>query len=321
MAIDLMPVSTEAPRCSEFARSIGVLPPGSGLFLDRVILVSVPLPWPKPALKHEMLAPLVSVVNGSAVTSRLFAMEPVSQQIDVEVYERSGATTERHCWQVAQAQDLASLVTSIAGCPRGSLGTGVMANTEVVTSTGSTASTGSTLPPTFLVCTQGSHDSCCGTSGVALADEIAAERSEYVVRRVSHTGGHRFSPTFLAFPEGRMWAFADIELVDRIAADTISSHDVRAHARGWWGSKVGHAQVAECAARAERVGIPFVEPQVEAVAGTPGEPAALYRVTSAGTTWNVQVHVERDIPSIACESPGGLPVKPGREFAWSIERT
>ena len=310
MALDLMPVSTEAPRCSEFARSIGVLPPGSGLFLERVILVAVPLPWPKPALKHEMLAPMSPLVAGSAVTSRLFAMEPNSARSDVEVYERSGATTEVHRWQLAEAEDLTSAITAIVDCPIGSLGALPLAKIACPT-----------VPPTFLVCTQGSHDSCCGTSGVALADEIEATRPDFVVRRVSHTGGHRFSPTFLSFPEGRMWAFADIELVDRIGADTVSSHDISNHARGWWGAKVGPTQVAECAVRAERAGVAFTEPHVEPIEGNDGTLASHFRVTSDETSWDVHVRVKRAIPSIACETAGGLPAKPGREFAWSIERT
>lgn len=310
MALDLMPVSTEAPRCSEFARSIAVLPPGTGLFLDRAILVSVPLPWPKPALKHEILMPLAPLVTGSAVISRLFAMEPTSDLIDIEVYERSGASTVRHHWQVATADDLERLATAIADCPKGSLDTLATA-----------ATTSTSVPPTFLICTQGSHDSCCGTSGVALADEIEASNPSYVVRRVSHTGGHRFSPTFLAFPEGRMWAFADSDLVDRIASDTVTAADVTHHARGWWGAKVGPAQVAECAVRAELTGMAFAEPVVEPVDKIDDQPASLFRVTSDGSTWMVRVNVARTIPSIACESPGGLPAKPGREFAWSIERT
>lgn len=322
VALDLMPVNTEAPRCSEFARSIGVLPPGSGLFLDRVVLVSAPLPWPKPALKHEILQAAASLVAGSPVSSRLFAMEPastaepmgdakpVNTHIEVEVYERSGATTRQYQWQAAHAEGLAEVVAAIADCPIGSLGELPTAKTMP-----------SLVPPTFLICTQGSHDSCCGTSGVALADEIEATRPDYVVRRVSHTGGHRFSPTFLAFPEGRMWAFADIDLVDRIATDSISSSDVILHARGWWGAKAGPAQAAECAVRAERAGAAFVEPHIEPVVSDDRDSVNRFRVTSDSTTWDVHVRVERAIPSIACESPGGLPVKPGREFAWTIEST
>lgn len=313
MANDLMPVSTEAPRCSEFARSINVLPPGSGLFLDRVVLVSLPLPWPKPALNHQLLRPLNALLSASATRSRLFAMEPTSEHIDVEVYERAGVTTTSRCWHVAQSQDLPAIISAIADCAIGHLDTINVTGVDCERSDDAGAAT-------FLVCTQGSHDSCCGLSGVALADEIESSRPGYVVRRVSHTGGHRFSPTFLSFPTGRMWAFADLDLVDRIANHQMKSVDFANHARGWWGAKVGPAQVAECAVRAERPDLVHVEAQLEPLHMVDGQTITPFLVVLGDSSWQVDVRVEREIPTIACEAPGGLPVKPGREFAWSIAR-
>ena len=312
MALDLMPVSTEAPRCSEFARSIDVLPPGTGLFLDRVVLVSVPLPWPKPVLNHEILRPLSTILGASATTSRLFAMEPTSEQTVVEVHDRSGATATSHRWKLSSTEHIPALIKAIAALPAGTL--------DAISVAGIDGPISSGLAPTFLVCTQGSHDSCCGTSGVALADEIESSRGDYVVRRVSHTGGHRFSPTFLALPAGRMWAFADLDLVDRIAAGQATAHDFSRHARGWWGAKVGPAQVAECAVRAERPDLAHIEAYISAVPVVDRQPATQFLVTVGDLSWQVDVRVERQIPSIACEAPGGLPAKPGREFAWSIER-
>jgi hypothetical protein len=311
VALDLMPVSTEAPRCSEFARSIDVLPPGSGLFLERVVLVSVPLPWPKPALNHELLRPLGALLSASAARSRLFAMEPIGDHLDVEVYERSGVTTTSRRWELTQSQDLPAVIGAIAACAIGQLDTIDVAGV-------SDGCSDDPVATTFLVCTQGSHDSCCGTSGVALADEIESSRSAYVVRRVSHTGGHRFSPTFLSFPSGRMWAFADIGLADRIASNQTTAVDFAKHARGWWGAKVGAAQVAECAVRVERPDLAQVEAQLELLHALDGQTVTQFVVTLGDTSWQVEVRVEREIPSIACEAPGGLPAKPSREFAWSI---
>jgi len=311
VAFDLMPVSTEAPRCSEFARSIDVLPPGTGLFLDRVVLVSVPLPWPKPALNHELLRPLSALLTASATRSRLFAMEPTSEHIEVEVYERAGVTTTSRRWHVAQSQDLPAVITAIAECTIGHLDTIDVAGGE---------RSDDDVAATFLVCTQGSHDSCCGVSGVALADEIESSRAGYVVRRVSHTGGHRFSPTFLSFPTGRTWAFADIDLVDRIANDQTTSADFANHARGWWGAKVGPAQVAECAVRVERPDLVRFEAHLEPLHMVDGQLTTPFLVTLGDNCWQVDVRVEREVPGIACEAPGGLPAKLGREFAWSIAR-
>lgn len=312
MVQDLMPLSTEAPRCSEFARSLGVLPPGTGLFLDRVVLVSFPLPWPKPAINHELLKPAALLLDASSVTSRLFAVEPVGEEVFVEVYERHGPSAVLYRWKLAGAQAITSVIAAIADSAARELG-------DVEVPDAINEVDGAVAVPTFLICTQGSHDSCCGTSGVALADEVEMSRPDYVVRRVSHTGGHRFSPTFLAFPEGRMWAFADLSLVDRIAANAATADDHRRHARGWWGAEVGPAQVAECAARAEQFDQLFEEPEIKPLNGADDLKATQFGVTVGDRSWIVDVRVARNIPNIACESPGGLPVKPGREFAWSIQ--
>lgn len=308
MALDLMPVSTEAPRCSDFARSIALLPRGSGLFLERVVLVSVPLPWPKPALKHPLLAESAPLVAGSAVRTRLFACEPTTTGATttmVEVFERQGSAAAVYRWNVA-GDEIPQLIERIAGTDLGALG-----------SFGEQLDAGAT----FLVCTQGSHDSCCGTSGVALADEIETRRPDIALRRVSHTGGHRFSPTFLAFPEGRMWAFADIDLVDRIAADTTTAEDHERSARGWWGAKVGPAQVAECAVRARSVDKVFTEPTISEVERPAEDPVRTFTVSVDDDVWTVDVRIGREVPSISCETPGGLPAKPGREFSYVIERS
>ena len=315
MASNLLPVGNEAPRCSDFARANELRPAGSGLFLERVILVSVPLPWPKPALKHELLEPSTAALNRSGVRSRLFAAEPWSERtdvIDVEVYERPGnGGAVRYGWQVDNASACDALLTQIAETDKGELA-------EVATADGDTPAI-TTNPRAVLVCTQGSHDLCCGTDGVELADQLSA-RDTAEVRRVSHTGGHRFAPTFLAFPGGRMWAFADLALVDRIVANQLTADDYRDRCRGWWGAATGAAQVAELAVRVETADQPFddvpvitVEPEA---AREPGPTPVQVQV--AGTTWPVTVRVAREVPSISCQAVGGLPAKPGREFGWTI---
>lgn len=309
---DLLPLRDEAPRCNDFARSLGLRPPGTGLCLDRVILVSVPLPWPKPALKHPRLEAAARHVNASSVASRLFAVEPFDDAIDVEVYERdpTAVAVAKHRWKLDDPAATEPLVAAIAEAPIGSL--------SAVISPGATRAEPGPPNPTFLVCTQGSHDQCCGTSGVALADHLANERPHYTVRRVSHTGGHRFSPTLMSFPEGRMWAYVDLDLVDRIAGRATTADDYRLHARGWWGAKVGPAQVAECAVRSELTATPFEIPHISEVGASEG--LFRFEVSVSNQAFVVEVSIGRQVPSISCEAPGGLPVKPGREFAWTIER-
>ncbi|MEM9561293.1 MAG: sucrase ferredoxin, partial [Actinomycetota bacterium] len=84
-----------------------------------------------------------------------------------------------------------------------------------------------TAPPEVLICGHGRRDTCCGSFGIRLlaqASELAAADPDgpwagVRVRRCSHTGGHRFAPTGITLPEGRMWAFLDIDLLDAVVAD------------------------------------------------------------------------------------------------------
>jgi len=306
---DLLPLEAEAPRCSDFARSIELLPPGTGLHLQRVILVSVPLPWPKPALGHHWLTGAMPFVNQSSISSRVFAMEPIGQDVNLEVYERTPTGAERHQWWIQAPEHIPRALSVIAATGIGDL-QHLKVEHAVLRSSG-------TSPATFLICTQGSHDLCCGDSGVRFADQIVRERPSCAVRRVSHTGGHRFSPTLLAFPEGRMWAFADLDLADRILTNTVSATDYRTRCRGWWGAKVGPAQVAETAVRCE------LAPSSDSCDSTTtvdliADAAEVkeYYVTVGSRKWRVHVTIGRQVPSIACESPGGLPAKPGREYSW-----
>jgi len=112
-----------------------------------------------------------------------------------------------------------------------------------------------------------------------------------------------------------MWAYADLALVDRIAANTATAEDHRTLARGWWGAPVGAAQVAECAVRAERSDVPFSEPKVE-TSSSEGS----VEVTVGDQPFVVEVAISRHVPSIACEALGGLPAKPSREFSWVLSQ-
>ncbi len=73
--------------------------------------------------------------------------------------------------------------------------------------------------PVLLVCTNGRRDTCCAVRGRAVAgataDAMAAAASSNRPRAVwetSHTGGHRFAPTAVLLPWGRMLARLDAEL-------------------------------------------------------------------------------------------------------------
>lgn len=92
----------------------------------------------------------------------------------------------------------------------------------------------------MFVCTHGARDACCGTFGYPVFQKIRDEyagRAELNMRvwRTSHTGGHRFAPTVLDFPEGRYWARLDSGWLESALYRTGSIEAMRPHVRGWSG--------------------------------------------------------------------------------------
>lgn len=305
MALSLLPAPQDSPLCSEFSRSLEVRPAGTGLFLDRVILVAVPLPWPKPALKHPSLITASAAATASPTRSRLFAAEPdVDRPLRVEVFDRLATQTRYTDLTLATLTDIESVTAAVAATPLGEAVEGSRATVEFH---------GPLEQPMLLLCTQGSHDQCCGTAGVALADELDT-LGTVPVRRVSHTGGHRFAPTALSLPSGRMWTWMDAALAVRVSTQAETTDDLTTRCRGWWGTPTGPAQVAELAARTDH-GKPWTSaPIVAEDDGSPG----VWRVSGDSYTWTITVTIAREFPSISCATPGGLPAKPGREYASVI---
>jgi hypothetical protein len=72
--------------------------------------------------------------------------------------------------------------------------------------------------PVLLVCTNGRRDACCAVRGRPLAHAAAAVHPEQVWE-VTHTGGHRFAPTAILLPWGRMLARLHPALADQVLAE------------------------------------------------------------------------------------------------------
>lgn len=71
--------------------------------------------------------------------------------------------------------------------------------------------------PVLLVCTNGRRDACCAGRGRPLAQAAAALHPEQAWE-VTHTGGHRFAPTAILLPWGRMLARLNPALADQVLA-------------------------------------------------------------------------------------------------------
>jgi hypothetical protein len=66
----------------------------------------------------------------------------------------------------------------------------------------------------LLVCTNAKRDQCCAVLGRPLAAALAARQEPLTtaVWETSHTGGHRFAPTYVSLPDGYLYGGPDADL-------------------------------------------------------------------------------------------------------------
>jgi len=282
-------------RCSRVAKAAGYLPGGTAAGAEAFVLVEAPLPWPNKVETHFLLAPLARILKDHG--ARLQAVVPQGDTpglTRIVVYRRD--------------PDALSFGRDEATVPTGELEerlTALLAHDDL----GEPPKSGSGVTD-VLICTHGSRDRCCGADGMRLYVELLAMALPGVrLWRTSHTGGHRFAPTGLTFPDGRAWAWLDAELVRRIVEQDLTPDEIAAHDRGSVGLLDPYAQAAEGAVFA-RVGWPWLDAARTAVVQAPanGGPAQVL-VTGAGRHYEVEVAIDRMVPVPEC----GLPLTEARK--------
>lgn len=199
-------------RCAPWTLAHGVDPIGSAVALDRLVTVEVPLPWPADVGDLPWVASL-ELAPGTRVQTIVPDIARPDGTVLVTRWERAGARLDGTDWLVPAVDVPEALVAVAAG--------GEPAGVE-----------GSPAPDEVLVCGHGARDRCCGGSGTRLAVEARAALPDVRIRRTSHLGGHRFAPTALTLPEGRAWAFLDVEALAGIVDRTMHPHQARDHYRG-----------------------------------------------------------------------------------------
>jgi hypothetical protein len=198
-------------RCAAWTASHGFDPIGSATTFDRLVTVEVPGPWPPDVGELDWVAPL-AVLDGT----RVQAIVPESGRSDGTVlltrWDRDGGSL-RGVDCLVPADDVPAVL--------GALVDGEDPGAELTEA-----------PPEILVCSHGARDRCCGGPGTRLAVETRAALPEMRVRRTSHLGGHRFAPTALTLPDGRMWAFLDAEVLAGIVRRDLPAGEAREFYRG-----------------------------------------------------------------------------------------
>jgi hypothetical protein len=297
-AEQLLPAPGEAIKCSVFTNSLAVNPAGTAISAACVVVVDTPLTWPKPVFRHEHLAGLDSESLDSAGRAvRVLASNPrPGHEPSAYAFRRTPAGTVAARLALA-GRSAAEVVQSLMKVDDPRLAPGAEEfDTRAI-----------------LVCTQGSHDVCCGGEGSRLAKRIEGDDrlAGTTVFRVSHTGGHRFAPTAMTFPDGRMWAYADVDLLSAAMNHTGTPADFAERCRGSWEAPGPPSMAAEVAVWAQgdwRHGSTTFTELAEGV----------IRVARDGAHRDVRVTVARDIPTIRCRAAGGLPAKPGVEFSTEV---
>ncbi len=296
----LLPPPEQTVKCSVFTATLGVNPSGTAISATTVIVVDTPLPWPKPVFEHRALQGVdSSSTDVEARTVRVLASVPSDQRPPTAtVFQRRGDDTIAVAITIGQRPIIAVV--------------GLVLDAEDVRTIDGAREID---PRAVLICTQGTHDVCCGTEGTALVADLQADPrfGAVPIFRVSHTGGHRFAPTALTFPDGRSWAYVDADRLAHVLFHTASPSALVPWCRGSWAAPDPRSQAAE-----------------NAVFGRQGWDDAqrttrfedlgndIIRVTRGLESHAVRVTVTRDIPIIRCRAAGGLPAKPSTEFRAEI---
>lgn len=294
-----LPGGDESVRCADFARVHAVDPGGTALAPDVVVLVEVPEPWPKPVAKHDLLVDLVHAASHRPEQVRLLAAVPHDPDRRRVIAFRPVPGGMTRAEAELGSDPVEALLAAL---------TADSARTVLIDEP--------TERRTILVCTQGSHDVCCGSEGLWLADELEAGHDDVEVYRVSHTGGHRFAPTAMTLPDGRMWAYLTPDSVESIMTRQGDTSELADTSRGWWGVPTGPAQIAERELFAE---LGWALDRFERTVTVVDEPDGRCRVRvevdeSGVAAREILIEVGRAVPAVACDKPGGVPAKPRHEW-------
>jgi hypothetical protein len=281
--------ATFAARCSSSAREQQLDPAGTAGSYDGVLLAEWPLPWPRDIGTVPELA---------------------------ELHEK----TQAEYGGIWRLQALAPLAADGGGdgarsrAPHGGISK-PMVYLRPREAFAAFESKDATADRLVLVCTHGNRDRCCGSLGAALFHRLP-QIPGVGVRRTSHTGGHRFAPTALVFPEGTSWAYLDEGMLTAIVERTAPVDEAARHYRGCFGLDGPELQVADRQALLRHGWAWLDTPRSGAVLERDGNRVAV-RIEAPGLVHEMELEVHHSAPVVqSCGKP--LEAATRTEPQWRI---
>ncbi len=293
--------TTEAGvRCSDWARAAGIDPIATVGTYDGYLLVEWPLPWPRDLADIDELAGLRPALKAAGCRLQgLVARGDTTERVVINYRrEDDGGFVRYHRHQLtaspATVVDAAQalLANEVAEDDRDGIGD-------------------------VLVCTHGRRDRCCGSLGTDLALRLLADPdplgANTRIWRTSHTGGHRFAPTALVFPEGTAWAFADVDALARVVARRGPLDDLLPRYRGCAGLGSRGVQALEREVLGEVGWDLFDRPRRGSEDGA-GTTTLAVDLPAGRAEWEATVTVGREVPLPDCGSPVETATKSEKEL-------
>lgn len=235
-----------ALRCSPFHAAMGTDPVGTAGCYDAFLVVELPRPWDHDVSTMSPFAELgaagPSLVAADGRTWRPMAVVPTGDHdghIGVDVWERPAEHDDDTVRGPYRHRAFRVVPDELVA-----FGRALLAGEPIDGTSGASA---------LLVCTHGGRDVCCGSLGTSLAQELASmpDVGDVALRSCSHTGGHRFAPTAITFPDGYGWAHLDAATARGVVDRTAPIDAVIGHCRGSSLFAAGPAQVADRAVLGE----------------------------------------------------------------------
>ena len=294
----------EKVRCSAWARDVGLSPIATIGSYSGYLLVETALPWPKDVGEIPALAEVAQRLLPRNI--RLQALVPQRSdpaEFRVILYSNLGGSSfaAYHRYETTSAGSVEMAVDRVLGVADRDHGDPTFECTDL------------------LVCTHGRRDVCCGSQGTELAMAVAAAGARPATNlwRTSHTGGHRFAPTFIVLPQGTAWAFADTDLVDRVLERSVPFADVAGNYRGCSGLVGSEAQALE---REVLISVGWELMDRRRRAFTTGESTqdggTVTRLEAGSECWEGVVRPGRRLPVPDCMSP--LSEARKSETEWTV---